>query len=155
MGKAVLKAHAIVKALHAAFCRDATRHEILQLAATKIRGGGSPYTSVYLYMLDDTGKTLVLEAFDGRETEHAEIPIGRGLCGRAVTEGADMNVPDVSAAPEYLACNLDTRSELIVLIRRGDEILGQIDVDSDVASGFDDGELRAVRDVADALAVLL
>ncbi len=42
-----------------------------------------------------------------------------------------MNVPDVSAAPEYLACNLDTRSELIVLIRRGDEILGQIDVDSE------------------------
>ena len=144
-----------MKALHAAFCRDAGRAELLQLAATKMRATGPPFTSVYLYMIDESGETLLLEAFDGRETEHTSIPLGRGLCGKAVTERTDLNVSDVSAAPEYLACNVDTRSELIVLIRRNEEILGQIDIDSDVPNGFDDMAQAAVRDVADALAVLV
>ncbi len=155
MAEATLKSEPIVKALHAAFCRDAGRAELLQLAATKMRATGPPFTSVYLYMIDESGETLLLEAFDGRETEHSSIPVGRGLCGKAVTERTDLNVPDVSAAPEYLACNVDTRSELIVLIRRNEEILGQIDIDSDVPNGFDDMEQAAVRDVADALAVLV
>ena len=155
MAEAALKSEPIVKALHAAFCHDAGRAELLQLAATKMRATGPPFTSVYLYMIDESGETLLLEAFDGRETEHSSIPVGRGLCGKAVTERSDLNVPDVSAAPEYLACNVDTRSELIVLIRRNEEILGQIDIDSDVPNGFDDMAQAAVRDVADALAVLV
>ncbi len=155
MAEATLKSEPIVKALHAAFCHDAGRAELLQLAATKMRATGPPFTSVYLYMIDESGETLLLEAFDGRETEHTSIPLGRGLCGKAVTERSDLNVPDVSAAPEYLACNVDTRSELIVLIRRNEEILGQIDIDSDVPNGFDDMAQAAVRDVADALAVLV
>ncbi len=155
MAEARLKAEPIVKALHSAFCHDATRTEILQLAATKIRATGAPYTSVYMYMIDESGETLRLEAHDGRETEHTSIPVGRGLCGKAVTERADLNIPDVSAAPEYLACNLDTRSELIVLMRRHDEILGQIDIDSDVPNGFDAAEQAATKEVAEALAALL
>ena len=155
MAEATLKSEPIVKALHGAFCRDAGRAELLQLAATKMRATGPPYTSVYLYLIDESGETLLLEAFDGRKTEHTRIPLGRGLCGKAVTERADLYVPDVSTAPEYLACNVDTRSELIVLIRRNEGILGQIDIDSDVPNGFDDMEQAAVKVVADALAVLL
>ena len=155
MAEATLKSEPIVKALHAAFCRDAGRAEILQLAATKMRATGPPYASVYLYMIDKSGEALVLEAFDGRKTEHTSIPLCRGLCGKAVTERTDLNVTDVSAAPEYLACNVDTRSELIVLIRRNEDILGQVDIDSDVPNGFDGMEQAAVKEVADALAVLL
>jgi GAF domain-containing protein len=81
--------------------------------------------------------------------------VGRGVCGTAAAERKDQNVPDVSAAGNYLACNLDTRSELVVLIERGDTILGQIDVDSDVPAGFSDVEHAATRDVADALGELL
>ncbi len=62
---------------------------------------------------------------------------------------------DVGAIGNYLACNLDTKSELVVLIRRGQKILGQLDIDSDVPAGFGPAEHRAVKDVADALAVLL
>jgi GAF domain-containing protein len=64
-------------------------------------------------------------------------------------------VPDVSQAEGYLACSIETRSELVVLIRRHDEILGQIDIDSDVVDGFDGEEAAAVRTVANALAALL
>jgi GAF domain-containing protein len=101
------------------------------------------------------GDQLVLEAFSGRETDHTRIPVGVGVCGTAVTTREDQNVPDVRAAEHYLACNAWTRSELVVLIRRGNLILGQIDIDSDVPDPFTPEEEAAVKQVADALAVLL
>lgn len=148
-----LHADPIVAALRGAFTRGATRHDLLQLAADRIRAAGAPYTSVYLYMLQ--GNDLELQAYCGRETEHTSIPVGRGVCGRAVATGQDQNVGDVRAADDYIACNLFTRSELVVLIRLGAVILGQIDVDSDQEDPFTPEEEAEVRKVADALAVLL
>jgi GAF domain-containing protein len=150
---AVLKPEPIVAALRGAFTRDAGRTALLQLAAERIRQAGEPYTSVYLYMLH--GDELVLEAHSGRDTEHTRIPVGKGVCGTAVATGADQNVPDVRARENYISCNTWTRSELVVLVRRGGTILGQIDVDSDALDPFDAEEQAAVRQVADALAVLL
>jgi len=101
------------------------------------------------------GGELVLEAFAGRATDHVRIPVGTGVCGTAIATGQDQVVPDVTAIGNYLACNADTRSELVVLIRRGSAILGQLDVDSDVPAGFTPAHHAAVKQVADALAVLL
>ena len=150
---AVLDSSRIIAALRGAFAREEGRQALLRIAAEKIRAAGPPYTSVYLYMLH--GDELVLEAFAGRQTEHTRIPVGIGVCGTAVAKGQDQNVPDVRAIQNYLACNVWTRSELVVLIRRGALILGQIDVDSDVPDPFSPAEEAAVRQVADALAVLL
>ena len=148
-----LDAEKVIASLRGAFARDAGRAELLRTAAEKIRGAGEPYTSVYLYMLH--GSELVLEAYAGRETDHTRIPVGQGVCGTAVATGEDQNVADVRAITNYIACNAWTRSELVVLIRRGAVILGQIDVDSDVPDPFTPDEEAAVRRVADALAVLL
>ena len=153
MAETVLTGEAVVRALQGAFGRDAGRRELLRLAATRIREAGGPYTGVYMYMLD--GDDLVLEAYAGRPTDHTRIPVGTGICGRAVAERRDLNVPDVHQADGYLACSVETRSELVVLIRRHDEILGQIDIDSDQVDGFDAAEEAEVKKVADALAVLL
>lgn len=153
MASPVLDADGVVRALHGAFTRDAGRQELLQLTAGRLRAAGPPYTGVYLYMVH--GDELVLEAFDGRPTDHTRIPVGRGVCGRAVAEGRDLNIPDVTQAEDYLACSVETRAELVVLIRRHAEILGQIDIDSDVPEAFDAAEEQAVKTVADALAVLL
>lgn len=149
----VLDADRVVAALRGAFARDVGRTELLRTAAEKIRAAGPPYTSVYLYMLH--GDELVLEAHSGRDTDHTRIPVGHGVCGTAVATGRDQNVPDVRAIENYIACNAWTRSELVVLIRRGPTILGQIDVDSDDPDPFTPDEEVAVRKVADALAVLL
>ena len=146
-------ASGIVRALRAAHLHDATRSELLRLACDRIRALGASYTSVYAYMLH--GDELVLEAYAGRDTPHTRIPIGRGVCGTAVATGRDQNVPDVTAAGNYLACNLETKSELVVLIRRGATILGQLDVDSDVPAGFTAAHHAELKAVADALAVLL
>lgn len=150
---AILDGGKLVAALRGAFTRDVGRQALLQLAADRIRAAGAPYTSVYLYMLH--GNELVLEAHAGRDTDHTHIPVGRGVCGTAVASGEDQNIGDVRSLDNYLACNLDTRSELVVLIRRGDAILGQIDVDSDVEGEFAPEEVAQARLVADALAVLL
>ena len=143
----------IVAALRGAFARDLGRTALLQLAADRIQAAGPPYTSAYLYMLHDD--QLKLEAFAGRETEHTTIAVGEGVCGTAVSSGQDQNVGDVRAIENYIACNLWTRSELVVLIRRGPTILGQIDIDSDQPDPFTPEEEAEVRKVADALAVLL
>jgi len=143
----------VVAALRGAFSRDVGRAGLLRVAAERIQAAGPPYTSVYMYMLH--GNDLLLEAHAGRETEHTRIAVGQGVCGTAVATGEDQNVPDVSAVSNYLACNAWTRSELVVLIRRGALVLGQIDVDSDEPDPFTPEEATAVRKVADALAVLL
>ena len=149
----VLDAERVIAALRGAFAREVSRAELLATAAEKIRAAGAPYTSVYLYMLH--GDELVLEAHAGRDTDHTRIAVGQGVCGTAVATGLDQNVGDVRAVTNYLACNTWTRSELVVLIRRGAVILGQIDVDSDVPDPFTVEEEAEVRKVADALAVLL
>jgi L-methionine (R)-S-oxide reductase len=149
----VLDSARVVAALRGAFAREVSREELLRTAAEKIRAAGPPYTSVYLYMLH--GNELLLEAYAGRQTEHTRIPVGVGVCGSAVASGQDQNVPDVSAVGNYLACNAWTRSELVVLIRRGQTILGQIDVDSDIPNPFTPDEEAAVKQVADAVAILL
>jgi len=149
----VLDGSRVVAALRGAFARNVPREELLRTAAEKIRASGTPYTSVYLYMLQ--GHELVLEAFAGRETDHTRIPVGIGVCGTAVASGLDQNVPDVTAVGNYLACNTWTRSELVVLIRRGATILGQIDIDSDIPDPFTKEEEAQVKQVADALGILL
>ena len=149
----VSEAGKIVRALRAAHLHDIGRRGLLQLACDRLRALGGPYTSVYAYMLH--GTELLLEAHAGRDTEHTWIPWGVGVCGTAVATKADQNVADVSAAGNYLACNAFTKSELVVLIRRGDHIIGQIDIDSDVPAGFGEKEYAEVKEIADALAVLL
>jgi L-methionine (R)-S-oxide reductase len=149
----ILDSDRVVAALRGAFAREEGRGGLLRLAAEKIRAAGPPYTSVYLYMLH--GNELVLEAFAGRETEHTRIPVGHGVCGTAVATGRDQNVGDVRSITNYIACNAWTRSELVVLIRRGDLVLGQIDIDSDMPDPFTPEEEAAVKQVADALAILL
>ena len=149
----VSEATKVVRALRAAHLHDEGRKALLQMTCERIQSWGPPFTSVYAYMLH--GNDLELEAYAGRETEHTRIPVGKGVCGTAVAEQRDQNVADVSVIGNYLACNVFTKSELVVPIRRGDHILGQIDIDSDVPNGFGEREHAEVKEIADALAVLL
>jgi GAF domain-containing protein len=76
------------------------------------------------------GETLVLDAWDGpAPTEHTRIPVDRGVCGRAVREQRTVIVDDVRSAPDYLACFLETRAEIVVPIRDGSTVVGEIDID--------------------------
>lgn len=88
-----------------------------------------------IYRLE--GETLVLDEYVGAATDHTHIPVGRGVCGTAVAENKNQVIADVYALDNYLACSLETKSELVVLIRDGAEILGQIDIDGHKVGQFD------------------
>jgi L-methionine (R)-S-oxide reductase len=112
------------------------------------------YHWVGIYKLD--GDTLVLGPYVGPHTDHDRIPVGRGVCGTAVAENKNQIVSDVRALTNYLACNLETRSEIVVLIRdaKTQKILGQIDVDGTKVDAFKHEE-RFLESVATQLAPLL
>ena len=107
------------------------------------------WTGIYELFPDDV---LRLGPFVGAATDHVFIGVGTGVCGTAVAERRNMNIPDVRALDNYLACSAETRSELVVLIRTGEKIHGQIDVDSHEVGSFSDDTVATVQAVADALA---
>jgi len=99
------------------------------------------------------GEDLVLRAYAGaHETEHTRIPIGRGICGSAARSGKTEIVGDVTADPRYLACFPSTRSEIVVPIKRGDRVFGEIDIDSDAPEAFTPADTEFLERVASAVA---
>ena len=111
------------------------------------------YTWVGIYLLE--GDELVLGPYRGKPSPHTRIPLGRGICGAAATEKATIIVDDVNADPRYLACSIETRSEIVVPIMRGDEVLGEIDIDSDRAAAFTYADRELLEQVAAAVAARL
>jgi L-methionine (R)-S-oxide reductase len=97
------------------------------------------YNWAGFYMLDrkEPG-ILVLGPFRGAPTEHVRIPVTEGICGAAVAHGSTVIVADVASDPRYLACSLETRSEIVVPIRIAGEIVGEIDIDSHSPGAFED-----------------
>lgn len=120
-------------------------------SAVKYLSSVSPrFDWVGIYVLN--GDTLELGPYVGAPTEHTRIPVGVGVCGTAVARNEDMNVPDVGSLENYLACSVETASELVVLIRDGEgRVLGQIDIDSHTPGAFGREEEDAVRKVAKEL----
>jgi L-methionine (R)-S-oxide reductase len=123
-------------------------------AAVRYIASLSPrYNWVGIYVLK--GKNLELGPYIGAPTDHKRIPVGKGVCGTAVAEDRDLNIPDVRAIDNYLSCSLETQSELVVLIRdRAGKILGQVDIDSHSRSAFGPNEEEKVRQIARELGEL-
>jgi GAF domain-containing protein len=126
---------------------------ILRRAVERIHEHGPPYDWVGIYLL--SGDQLILHSYIGRPTDLTHIPVGQGVCGTAVKEGRDINVPDVRSLDYYLACSLETRCEIAVLIRHDERVLGLIDIDSDTPAAFNQDDERELRSIADALAELV
>ncbi len=91
---------------------------------------------------------LVLGPFQGK-TACVRIPVGRGVCGAAVEKRQSMLVEDVHAFPGHIACDAASRSELVVPIFRGDEVIGVIDLDSPIPSRFDADDQAGIERVAE------
>jgi L-methionine (R)-S-oxide reductase len=126
------------------------RDVLLDKAAAALKENFSHYTGVYLYLLD--GEMLVLNTYRGRPTEHTRIPIGAGICGRAARVKQTVTIDDVTADAEYIACSLQTRSEIVVPIMRGDRVLGEIDIDSDMPAAFSGDDRKFLEEVARSIA---
>jgi L-methionine (R)-S-oxide reductase len=139
--------HLLIK-IGTAIERDPARamDETVRLLAA----GVPTYTWVGLYRLD--GDELVLGPFVGKPSPHTRIPLGRGICGAAATEKATLIVDDVNADPRYLACSVETKSEIVVPILMRGEVLGEIDIDSDRPAAFGEDDRVLLEKVAALLA---
>ena len=95
------------------------------------------YDWVGFYFFDEKRKKLVLISFAGKPTDHTEIPIGSGICGQVAETSKSLIIDDVSKEKNYISCDIEVKSEIVVPIFVNDENIGQIDVDSRKINAFD------------------
>jgi len=112
------------------------------------------YSWVGIYLVE--GKYLVLGPWNGEQaTEHTKISIGKGICGSAAQSGKTEVVADVSKDDRYLACFVSTRSEIVVPIKKSGVVVGEIDIDSDIPSAFDNSDVVFLEKVADMISNII
>jgi len=106
------------------------------------------YNWVGFYMLEEKPinsqpRMLALGPFQGAMTPHTRIPLNQGICGAAASTGKTVVVDDVEADPRYLACSVETKSEIVAPIFVHGKVTGELDVDSHSPAAFtsDDREL--------------
>ena len=125
---------------------------LLRHAVRRIEKSDSRFDWVGVYLFDAEKNDLWLHNYVGSATEHARIPVGTGVCGTAIAEKRNIKVDDVSKVENYLSCNPEVQSELVVLIRAGDDIFGQIDNDSSEKAAFTEEDEILLQGIADKLA---
>ena len=140
---------AIRSAVAGAPSADAAMLQVVRL----LKDAMPHYTWAGIYLVD--GQELVLGPFLGKPSPHTRIPLGRGICGAAATQKATIIVDDVQADPRYLACSIETRSEIVVPIMNGTDVLGEIDIDSDRPAAFGAADRALLEQVASLLAEAL
>jgi L-methionine (R)-S-oxide reductase len=122
-------------------------HDVLSSVVELLHDRFEHYSWVGIYVVD--GEMLVLGPWNGPQaTEHVRIPVGQGICGAAAASGRTEVVDDVEADPRYLACFASTRSEIVVPISFEGRVVGEIDIDSDELSAFDERDREFLERVA-------
>lgn len=108
------------------------------------------WIGIYIVRVDD----LILGPWKGRQaTEHIQIPIGKGVCGSAAMSGKTEIVPDVSKDKRYLSCFVSTQSEIVVPIKKNNNVIGEIDIDSDLPNAFGKEDAVFLEKIADMLSM--
>ncbi|UCD25520.1 MAG: hypothetical protein JSW51_06290 [Gemmatimonadota bacterium] len=126
----------------------------MQLASSKIHHSDPLYSRVYMYRLLPDGTSAAV-AYNGKTPDSDRSNAASGDLVRALRNGVNCCISQVHSDDPVPVNSHTTGSELIVLIRRHDEIIGAIDIESDLPDAFSDVEQQAVVEVADALAALL
>jgi GAF domain-containing protein len=139
----------VLDAVESAVAKIDDPHVVMDRVVEVLKQRMTDYTWVGIYLME--GNELVLGPYRGKPSPHTRIPLGRGICGAAATEKATIIVDDVNQDPRYLACSIETKSEIVVPIMDGDHVLGEIDIDSDRRAAF----TKADRELLEPIATLL
>src|SRR4030081_2429416 len=125
--------------------RSANADELMRKMVKRLRERMLKYNWAGFYMLEPGTQppVLVLGAFDGATTPHTRIPLNEGICGAAASSGKTVVVDDVNSDPRYLACSLETKSEIVVPVFSHGKVAGELDIDSHFPAAFnsDDRDL--------------
>jgi len=140
----------ILASVRTSIAKAATSDEAMRQAVAILKHQMPDYSWVGIYLME--GNELVLGPFLGKPSPHTRIQLNQGICGAAASHRQTIIVDDVDADPRYLACSLDTRSEIVVPIMRGTTVLGEIDIDSDKKAAFGPSDRELLESVATLLA---
>jgi|TARA_A100001011_G_scaffold399007_1_gene505708 L-methionine (R)-S-oxide reductase len=91
---------------------------------------------VGIYWMNYSNQTLELGVFSGTPTEHVSIPFGKGVCGQVALTGETLEIGNVKEEENYIACSLETQSEIVVPIYKNGKLIGQLDIDSHSKNPF-------------------
>ena len=112
---------------------DAVMRAIIQTLAKEMQH----YNWIGFYMLSKTDQNILeLGPYYGAPTPHTRIPLDQGICGAAVSQGKTIVVDDVHADSRYLACSIETKSEIVAPIFVRGNVAGELDIDSHEAAAF-------------------
>ena len=95
------------------------------------------------------GHELVVGPFQGLPA-CVRIPLTRGVCGAAARSGQTQRVDDVHAFDGHIACDAASRSEIVVPLFRGDQLVGVLDIDSPLPGRFDAADQAGIEAIAAA-----
>jgi putative methionine-R-sulfoxide reductase with GAF domain len=123
--------------------------QAIERTVAKLHQQEPTFDWVGVYLLD--GDSLVLGPFRGTPTEHDRIPVGQGVCGSVAVKAETEVVPDVRARPGHIACDINTRSEVVAPIIGDGRVLGVLDVDSNVPDAFGEREVAVIEAAATEL----
>jgi len=100
------------------------------------------------------GEALTLGPFQGKPA-CTRIPLGRGVCGTAAQKGMTVLVPDVHAFPGHIACDGDSRSEIVIPLFTGDTLWGVLDIDSPALERFNHDDQAGLERIARLIAACI
>lgn len=125
---------------------------LVRFAARTLKEGDERFDWVGAYLYSEKEDDLWLHNYLGPRTEIAKINLGEGVAGVAAAERANKYVPHVDEMTDYDPPGPNTASELVVVIRAGDDFFGVLDVASMEPEAFSEDDERALSLVADKLA---
>ena len=140
---------------------EIAKHELdkdtkLKAICKSLKDNVSHYDWVGFYFVDKTTqKELILGPFEGEPTEHVRIQFGRGTCGQAAQLKRTFIVQDVSKETNYLSCNPNVKSEIVIPIFENGEIVGELDIDSHTRSAFTDKDKVFLEKICKIVSKLL
>ena len=130
---------------------EKTLFKICEILRSKI----SYYDWVGFYFKNGSKQELKLGPYAGLDTDHKIIPFGKGICGQVALTDKNFVVPDVKKQNNYLACNINVKSEIVIPIFVNGKNIGQIDIDSNILDPFSKQDEEFLEYVCAKVATLL
>ncbi|MBN1925914.1 MAG: GAF domain-containing protein [Prolixibacteraceae bacterium] len=130
------------------------RDEILLEVCKLLKEEVQYYDWVGFYLFDQAGNCLKLGPYEGKPTEHTEIPLGKGVCGQVAESKKTMVVQDVSKIGSYIACSLEVQSEIVVPVLKDNVFVAEIDIDSHAYAPFSNQDVMLLESLCKKIASL-
>jgi GAF domain-containing protein len=130
---------------------EKTLFKICEILRSKI----SYYDWVGFYFKNGSKQELKLGPYAGLDTDHKIIPFGKGICGQVALTNKNFVVPNVKKQKNYIACNINVKSEIVIPIFVDGKNIGQIDIDSNILNPFSKQDEEFLEYICAKVATLL